>query len=178
MFIYLIFIFYKLFINELVYYRCNENGNPLDTYILDLQLAQIASLTTDLNCFLYPNLDINSRETELKSLLKIYFNTYTSIVCKTKLTLPFTLQELENDFKNKELYGFIIGITVLSILHVDPDDSIEIDFLGKEKNTEKQSEDVGNNLIRLASIEGEIQTKFLSLVNAMVASSDRWIDSL
>ena len=136
----------------------------METSLVDLQVAQMASLTTDLNFFLYPNLDVTARKLELKSLLGIYYKTYTSIICKAEQKLPFTLQELEEDFKNKEIFGFLVSLVFMPGLHSDCDQNKE--------------EGLGDKLIRLASVEGEFQTQFLSLVDAMVNSSESWISSL
>ncbi|XP_063597701.1 uncharacterized protein LOC134774272 [Penaeus indicus] len=82
-----------------------EDNVPVEVMLLDFQLCRQASLATDLNFLLHTSLEGHVRKTKLETFLDIYFSTFFGVTEAGKTVMPFSREELRQEYRNRLEYG-------------------------------------------------------------------------
>ncbi|CAL4093817.1 unnamed protein product, partial [Meganyctiphanes norvegica] len=79
----------------------------------DLQINRMASLATDLNHFLFGSIDGFVRKPNIDQLLNDYYTSFSSVIEEYGEPLPFTKEELVQEYRKKNAYGLIVANNVI-----------------------------------------------------------------
>ncbi|XP_037797734.1 uncharacterized protein LOC119592915 [Penaeus monodon] len=95
--------------NNLVF-RYNEADVPVEVMLLDLQVCRQASLATDLNYLFHTSLEGQVRKTNLQTLIDIYFSAFLRVTEAGKRAMPFSRQELRQEYRNHLEFGLLNAV--------------------------------------------------------------------
>ncbi|XP_069184328.1 uncharacterized protein [Procambarus clarkii] len=109
-----------------VLFRYNEDGDPVEVMLLDLQWSRVASPATDLNFLLYTSLHGNDRKANWRDLLSSYYDTFRGVMKAGERNMPFTLEELHQEYRDKMEYGIIYSTTLLAFSLGEREDAPDI----------------------------------------------------
>ncbi|KAK7079865.1 hypothetical protein SK128_023960 [Halocaridina rubra] len=109
-----------------ILFSYDERNSPVDVKLFDLQGCRIGSLALDLQHFLNLNLTGPERRPNLPFLLAIYHKTFCDIVEAGGVTMPFTLEELREEYVSKGYYGALYAIMWLPNMVRRPEDAQDV----------------------------------------------------
>jgi thiamine kinase-like enzyme len=101
-------------VNNIMFHYCPKTGKVDDAILIDFQIARFASPALDLQYFLCTstNDDMRFRQTDL--LLSEYHTELSDTLKSLELDPDqFTLQQLKEEFEEKEMFGLITVCTML-----------------------------------------------------------------
>ena len=93
-----------------VTFRYNENNEPEEVMLLDLQICRITSLGIDLNHTIYSSTTEPMRRQYLIQMLQDYYEVFSETVKNSETKMPFTIEELREEFVRKNMFGYTFGI--------------------------------------------------------------------
>ncbi|KAG7160311.1 uncharacterized protein LOC121876410 [Homarus americanus] len=105
-----------------------EEGVPAEVRLLDFQEWRRASPAIDLNFFLYTSLDGPTRKDNLLSFLGTYYNAFKKVVEGAGTPVPFTVEDLRQEYHKKNVFGFLMAMLILPLVVNDERDTV---ILGK-----------------------------------------------
>nr|XP_053648462.1 uncharacterized protein LOC128699715 [Cherax quadricarinatus] len=112
-------------INNLLF-RYDEDKRPVEVKMLDLQGCRVASLATDLLHFLNMNLTGPVRRPNLNTFLASYHATLASVMQKGGSVVPFTLEQLQQEYVDRGYYGVLYCLMWLPNMVRRPEDMMDI----------------------------------------------------
>ena len=80
--------------------RKDDNGNPTDIMLLDLQVCTQLSVAKDLNHFLFSSLDGKITKLHMKTFLTEYYTSFSEVLLLAKRAVPFTFEVRKNRHQN------------------------------------------------------------------------------
>lgn len=143
-------------------FRYTDKGVPVEVMLLDLQIVRLASLATDLNYVLHTSLEGHTRRENLSSFLAIYYERFTQVLSAGCSAVPFSLEDLTQEYRNHLIYGLIMCL--MSVV-------FSLDWQADASYSEGGAEfqDQRNKvLIRAMADKPEIRDKFLFLIDEMI----------
>ncbi|KAK4309907.1 hypothetical protein Pmani_018488 [Petrolisthes manimaculis] len=102
--------------NNNLLFKYNDEGDPIDVRLLDLQICRFASPATDLNYLLYTSLNGNDRKQHLDSYLRSYYEAFSRVLMDGEKTVPYTQEELRKEYHRKNMFGLIMGLMVVPLV--------------------------------------------------------------
>ncbi|XP_068213277.1 uncharacterized protein [Palaemon carinicauda] len=108
-------------INNLLF-KYDDRGLPTDIVLLDLQFCRQSSLATDLSYFFFTSLEKTDRNERLEELLTTYYDSFKTVVEAALLPMPFTAEELLEEYRRKILFGLIMSSLLLPNILCDPEE--------------------------------------------------------
>ncbi|XP_045586400.1 uncharacterized protein [Procambarus clarkii] len=114
-----------------VLFRYSEDGVPAEVMLLDLQMNRVASPATDLNSLLYSSLQGNDK-VKWRDFLSSYYDTFRGVMEAGGRDMPFTLEELHQEYRDKMEYGIILGSIFLTVLLGEREDAPDVINMKKE----------------------------------------------
>ena len=140
--------------------------------MLDQQITRVCSITADINHLLFVSSSATLRKYHLEFLLQTYFDTYTSLISRAGLKIPFTFEEFKKEFKLRNPYGFIIGIFMLSFVALEREDLLEFDKIEDKDEAARQTDKQSERVIEIFRAGGIFKDKFLALIDDLILSHD------
>lgn len=133
-------------------YRYDDKGDPVEVTFVDLQMCRMSSPATDLQFFLSTCLDGRTRKDGLGDFLSIYYESFVSVLKMGGVDIPYTLEELKQEFKEKLSYGLLTGMFILKMTlsetaHYADDTETKSDFIGNLKKKGMEMEG-GNDAMK------------------------------
>ncbi|XP_066952592.1 uncharacterized protein [Macrobrachium rosenbergii] len=108
-------------INNLLF-KYDDRGLPKEVYLLDLQFVRQSSLATDLSYFFFTSLERTDRRERLEEMLTTYYDSFKSIVDAALIPMPFTPEELLEEYQRRTLFGLIMSSLLLPNILCDPEE--------------------------------------------------------
>ncbi|XP_045586389.1 uncharacterized protein [Procambarus clarkii] len=148
--------------NNNLLFRYNEDGDPVEVMLLDLQLNRVASPATDLNYLLYTGLHGDIRKANWRDLLSFYYDTFRGVMEAGGRDMPFTLEELHQEYRDKMDYGLLFATMSVTIQMGKAEDSPDIINI-KEEDVPKMFEDSRQNTIKMMENNQIFRSRFLAV---------------
>ncbi|PSN29630.1 hypothetical protein C0J52_28343 [Blattella germanica] len=102
-------------VNNLLFRHCPQTGRVLDVKLLDFQFSTISSPAFDLQYFFATSCADDVRYDHREELLELYHAELVETLKAAELDPDqYTLQDLKEDFAEKDIYGLIVGCFDLS----------------------------------------------------------------
>ena len=141
---------------------------------MDFQLCRVSSLAIDLNHVLFTSLETSLLKFGFDHLLKNYYDTYSNIITKSGLEVPFSYDELENEFLSKNPYGFIMGTVMLSFIFLDDDNLIDFTAIGNSEEAQKETKIQYEKLINIVKSGGMFKERLFAFLESMILHKNKW----
>lgn len=125
-----------------------ERGQPVDVIFIDFQLSFYSSPGIDLNYFFHTSAQNEVRNTKLRSLINIYYNTFLNTMIDINMKFIPTLADLRREIDRCDFSSLGAAIGMLPTVLLDQSDMASPTL--QNMSDEKQ----GNNL-RLAMYANE-----------------------
>ncbi|CAL4238977.1 unnamed protein product, partial [Meganyctiphanes norvegica] len=106
-------------------YKYDSEGRPMQVMLLDAEICRFGSLALDLNYFMAISLDGSTRKTYTDHLLNQYYKSFCELLNSCDGVIPFTMDELREEFQRKKSYGHFWAISVLPLLLMSNEDLID-----------------------------------------------------
>nr|XP_045586390.1 uncharacterized protein LOC123748243 [Procambarus clarkii] len=148
--------------NNNLLFRYSEDGDPVEVMLLDLQVNRVASPATDLNFFLYTSLHGDIRKANWRDFLSSYYDTFQDVMEAGGIDMPFTLEELHQEVRDKMDYGLLFGPMSVTIQLGKAEDSPDIINM-KEEDFPKMFEKGRQNTIRMMEKNQIFRSRFLAI---------------
>ncbi|XP_042888384.1 uncharacterized protein LOC122263817 [Penaeus japonicus] len=116
-------------------FRYSGGGDPTDIVMLDLQSCQKGSPAVDLQVLMSLSVPTRSRRQNLALFLQEYMSSLSATVTAGGFALPFTLEELQQEYIAKTMYGVLMGVTFIPVIVGDAEDAP--DFTQVDENMEQ-----------------------------------------
>ncbi|XP_063602979.1 uncharacterized protein LOC134778968 isoform X2 [Penaeus indicus] len=118
-------------------FRYDDSGAPLEVMLLDLQVTRFASLATDLNYFCFSSVNGSLISSSVQDFLAAYHTSFSQVTEAAGHRVPFSLEELKQEFRDKHIFGLLIGLMAIPFIVMNSDDVPEADdFFSIEGNEE------------------------------------------
>ncbi|XP_045586392.1 uncharacterized protein [Procambarus clarkii] len=153
--------------NNNVLFRYNDEDEPVEVMLVDLQLNRVASAATDLNYLLYTSLHGNDRKANWRDFLSSYYDTFQGVMEAGGRDMPFTLEELHQEYKNKMEYGILFSTMTVSIIISESKDIPDIDNL-KEEDIPKLLEEYRQKSLGMMKNNPLFRSRFLALYDELI----------
>ncbi|XP_066937093.1 uncharacterized protein [Macrobrachium rosenbergii] len=108
--------------NNNVLFRYNTEGRPVEVMLLDLQVCREASAASDLNYLLFTSVNGDVRKPNLRHFMSLYYSTYKEVLEGGGLPMHFTIEELMEEFRDKNKYGLIFALVIIPIILTEPEE--------------------------------------------------------
>ncbi|XP_066976203.1 uncharacterized protein [Macrobrachium rosenbergii] len=102
--------------NNNMLFRYDAIGNPAEVMLINLDLFRQASLAIDLKMFFYHSLAYHDREANLEYYLDTYYASFKNVMEAGGLAMPFTREELVDEYESKHLYACFWAMAYLPTL--------------------------------------------------------------
>lgn len=149
-------------------FRYNAAGDPVEVMLVDLQGMRRVSPAVDLNYFLYSSFNGPDRSPNVELFLGVYYTSFCEVLRAANTPVPFTLEELRQEYRRKMEYGCIAGMFVVPIILSEVEDAPDFEGITDDKMEEfaKQRQEV---LLKMISREdGLLKPRFLDMFDEMV----------
>nr|XP_053635499.1 uncharacterized protein LOC128690800 [Cherax quadricarinatus] len=153
--------------NNNMLFRYNKEGDPVEVMLLDLQLNRVASPATDLNYFLYTSLHGRDRQANWQDFLTCYYDTFRGVMEAGERNMPFTLEELRQEYKDKMEYGLISAAMSVPILLGESKDAPDMMNM-KEENIAELSEALQEKTQNLVENNPLFRSRFLAIFDELI----------
>ncbi|XP_068235963.1 uncharacterized kinase-like protein D1044.1 [Palaemon carinicauda] len=153
--------------NNNVLFRYDEDGNPVEVMLIDLQLSRVASLATDLNYFMMTSLIGEVRKTNEQLFLKAYSQKLNSMMSSAGKRLPFTFDDIVREFRRKHEYGLIFAV-LIGYITVAPKEEIPDFHEIKEEDIPKMVEEFKDKTLELIRKNPLLKSQFLATFEYML----------
>ncbi|KAG7164289.1 putative Ecdysteroid kinase-containing protein 6 [Homarus americanus] len=150
-----------------VLFRYDESGAPVDLRLLDFQVCRKASLATDLNFFMYTSLTGDQRKENLHVFLKAYHDSFRQVMEGAGFPMPFSTEELLQEYHKRNLFGFIMGLIAVPILLTMSKEALDLNSV-KDENIENFVSDQKNKNLKQLDSNPLLRPRLLSLFDDMV----------
>ncbi|XP_068230081.1 uncharacterized protein [Palaemon carinicauda] len=111
--------------NNNVMFRYNDEGQPVEPMLVDLQACREASFATDLNYFIYTSLTGDVRVPNIEDFMNTYYSSYKDVLKGADVPMYFSKEELVNEFRDKNKLGLIFAMSIIPALLVEPEEVSE-----------------------------------------------------
>uniref|UniRef100_A0A0P4WLD8 Protein kinase C-terminal domain-containing protein n=1 Tax=Scylla olivacea TaxID=85551 RepID=A0A0P4WLD8_SCYOL len=136
--------------------------------LVDLQGMRKASVAADLSYFLYSSFTGDVRKSNLKFFMETYYNSYCSVLRAAQVPIPFSLEELLVEFRDKMTMGCISGM-ILAPIVLSEEEDVQNFMEFTEENIDKTNRERQEIVLKMSKREGgQLQDRFLSMFNEMV----------
>jgi thiamine kinase-like enzyme len=127
-------------------FKYNDDKEPEEVMLLDLQVARYSSLVTDLLHFLYTSTEPHLTDLHYDRLLAVYHASLSSTLRRLSPTAPpVTLQDIIDEVEEYALYGLLISFlilpavtakdTIVNLDTIDKDSFMSEEFLEQSSNS-------------------------------------------
>ncbi|XP_045586401.1 uncharacterized protein [Procambarus clarkii] len=147
--------------NNNLLFRYNKDGDPVEVMLLDLQLNRVASPATDLNYLLYTSLHGNDRKANWRDFLSSYYDTFQGVMEAGGIDMPFTLEELHQEVRDKMEYGLLFGTMSVTIQLGKAEDFPDMINM-KEEDVPKMFEKFRQKTIKMMENNKIFRSRFLA----------------
>uniref|UniRef100_A0A0P4VVZ1 CHK kinase-like domain-containing protein n=1 Tax=Scylla olivacea TaxID=85551 RepID=A0A0P4VVZ1_SCYOL len=106
-----------------MFFRYDEAGQPEEVVLFDMQGTRVCSLALDLNHFINLNVTGKVRRANFDTIIATYYDSFSSVVNAKKIAVPFTLEELKQEYIDKGFYGVLYAIMYLPCMVSNDEDS-------------------------------------------------------
>nr|XP_045586384.1 uncharacterized protein LOC123748238 isoform X1 [Procambarus clarkii]XP_045586385.1 uncharacterized protein LOC123748238 isoform X2 [Procambarus clarkii] len=153
--------------NNNVLFRYNEEGDPVEVMLVDLQMSRVASPATDLNYLLFTSLHGKDRKANWQDFLSSYYDTFRGVMEAGGGDVPFTLEELHQEARDKMEYGLLFATMSASMMLGEADESPDLINM-KPEDIPKMTEDGRQNTIRMMKNSPLFRSRFLALFDDLI----------
>ncbi|XP_064077472.1 uncharacterized protein LOC135195038 [Macrobrachium nipponense] len=157
--------------NNNVLFRYDEEGNPVEVMLVDLQVSRVSSFATDLNYFLMTSLTGEVRQENEHLFLKAYTEKLASLMSSAgkknnKKKTPFTFDEILGEYRRKHEYGLIFAVMIVFII-VAPREEIPDFHDMQEEDIPKVVEEMKEKSIKMIKTNPLFKSRFLATFDYM-----------
>lgn len=153
--------------NNNLLFRYNAEGDPTEVMLVDLQICRLSSLANDLAQLLHTSLHGDIRKANIGNFLATYYNAFSKVMEAGEVTLPFTLQELHQEYKDKQDYGLMFGVMSLNIILAEDHEILDLGNLKEGDLPELMEECYAKGRDKF-KLKPDFKSRFLALFNDMV----------
>lgn len=89
------------------------NLEPQEVCLLNFAMVEVGHPTCDLMHFLFPCVETERRVPNTDSYLQQYFITCSRICSEKQSTKMYSLDDLKNEYNDKQLFGLIIALCLV-----------------------------------------------------------------
>ncbi|XP_050697041.1 uncharacterized protein LOC126985758 isoform X2 [Eriocheir sinensis] len=150
-------------------FRYDEAGNPDSVMLLDLQLVRFGAPTPELNYLIFTSLRGEVRKPNLEALLNRYHNTLTGIMKIAGHEEPLTREELQKDFKKKNLFGIIFGMMSAPIVVMEVEGDVDSSDASADY-IEEQMLNMRDKAMEVLDTNPLLKPRFLTMFDEMMES--------
>lgn len=152
--------------NNNILFRYNDEGQPIEVMLLDLQICRKASLATDLNYFFFTSLTGSVRSPNLTNFLSIYRSSYKDVMEAGGFDMHFNEDELLKEFRDKNVLGAIFGMLILPIVLMESDKVP--DMSSKNMNVEKITNEFKTTAMEMLHTNPMMKPRFLAIFDDLM----------
>lgn len=152
--------------NNNVLFRYDEEGNPVEVMLVDLQISRVASFATDLNYFLMTSITGEVRNANEQLFLKAYSKKLDSLMSSAGKKSPFTFDEILREYRRKHEYGLIFAVMIGFII-VAPREEIPDFHDMKEEDIPKLIEEMKQKSMEMIKTNPLFKSRFLATFDYM-----------
>ncbi|XP_045598758.1 uncharacterized protein [Procambarus clarkii] len=154
--------------NNNLLFRYDAAGDPVEVMLVDLQIMRRASPAVDLNYFLYSSFNGPDRTPNLETYLKIYHTSFSSVLEAGGAAVPYTLEELREEFRRRMLFGCITGMFLIPIVLSEAEDVPDLDAM-TDGNMEEFAKERQEVVLKMSMRDdGLLKHRFLDMFDDML----------
>ena len=120
----------------------------------------------DLNYMMYTSMTGDTRQINANEFFESYYANFATILAANNQTLQFTLPMLKEEFFAKNIYGLMLGTTLIPMILIESDDVPDMEDL-REEEMEKAMEEQKEKIMDLVQVNPLLTSRFLSMFNEM-----------
>lgn len=135
--------------------------------LVDLQGMRKASVAADLSYFLYSSFTGDVRKSNFKLFIETYYDSFCSVLRAAQVPIPFSVEELLVEFRNKMTLGCISGM-ILAPIVLSEEGDVQNFLEVTEETIDKSSRERQEIVLNMSKRDGHLQDRFLSMFNEMV----------
>ncbi|KAK3873154.1 hypothetical protein Pcinc_021792 [Petrolisthes cinctipes] len=151
--------------NNNVLFRYNDDGEPVEVMLLDLQINRLSSPVTDLIYLMYTSLNGEVRIPNLNTFLDTYYDTFNTVMETAGMDMIFTRSELLKEFWSMNGLGAIYAMIVVPFMLLEPEDTPDFN---KAENMEEILLEVKEKTLEAIDKNPLMKQKFLSVFDEMM----------
>merc|ERR1712106_158769 len=154
--------------NNNILFRYYSSNNPVEVMLVDLQQIRKSSPAIDLNYFLYSSFNGTDRTSNLDDLLTKYYTSFSSTLIFGKMEVPFTHDELCQEFRDKRVFGCIMANFLIPVVLAESEDVIDMESFDPDQ-MEVFMKERERTMLEMASREdGALKSRFLAMFDEMM----------
>ncbi|XP_050727759.1 uncharacterized protein LOC127004243 isoform X1 [Eriocheir sinensis] len=154
--------------NNNILFRYDEAEYPVEVMLVDLQAMRRASVTADLSYFLYSSFTGDVRRNNLDTFLDTYYDSFCGVLRAAQVPLPFSREELGQEFMNKLTFGCVSGMILAPIVLSEDQDVMNFTEIDEE-NMDQVNNHRQEQIVRMSKREdGQLKDRYLDMFDDMV----------
>lgn len=104
-----------------ILFKHDDRGRVIDVKLVDFQMCRYATPVIDIQYFLLSSANADVRNNGFSDLIDEYRETLNATLRKLNCNIQLSAEELEEEIRFAEPFGWFILCTVLSIIMADPE---------------------------------------------------------
>ncbi|XP_066944393.1 uncharacterized oxidoreductase dhs-27-like [Macrobrachium rosenbergii] len=142
-------------------FRYNGDQEVAKVVVLDFQMCLHASLAIDLSSFFFCCLEGPIRRANHKVFLDVYYQAFSRVLKAAGQSIPFSFNDLAEEYEKKILYGAIMAILVVPLLAAEEEeDAPSVESIVDDTSFLVQRQD---KLRKSLCLNGPLRTRFLDI---------------
>lgn len=144
--------------------RYNDDGEPVEVMLVDVQVTRFSSPTTDLNYMLYTSVSGDVRRLHLDTFLDVYHNTFTTIMESNGMDMIFTRSEILQDFRDKNVLGLLFAVALVPFMLSEPEETLDMDL----PDLDAFLNDANESALQSIVAHPQLKPRFLEIFHEMM----------
>ncbi|XP_045114832.1 uncharacterized protein LOC123506650 [Portunus trituberculatus] len=148
-------------------FKYSETGHPEDAMLLDFQLTSFNVPALDLNHFFYTSMTGDVRKPNIEAFLGFYYTTFKDVMEAGGKTVPFTHEQLLNDFRDGNLIGLAFAMMFVPLVLFETEDEVDTSKENEEDMSEMFQE-TREKALEMIDTNPLVKPRFLSVFDEMI----------
>ena len=120
----------------------------------------------DLNYMMYTSMNGDVRQENIDNYFDTYYANFASILAANNQVMKFTLPMVREEFSKKNIFGLVMGTTLIPMVLMDSEDTLDMGSL-KEEDTERIMAEHKEKIMNLVQENPLLTSRFLSMFDEM-----------
>ena len=115
---------------------------------------------------IYSSMNGDIRQENFEDFFNAYYEQFSSILALNSQPTKFTLPMLKKEFYAKNIFGFILGATLIPMILLESEDAVDLAEVTGEGNEEKVAQQK-EKVMRLVQKNPSVTSRLLSMFDEM-----------
>lgn len=147
--------------------RYNDEGEPVEVMLVDLQMNRLASPALDLSYMMFCSLSGDVRRANMDHFMSSYYDSFSAVIESGGKAQPYTLPELHQEYQNRLEFGVLFSILVLVVILSEGSDIPDMSSFSEEE-IPLRIQEWKERTLRMMENNSQFRSRFLGVFDDFI----------